>query len=195
MSIAINLLPDIRQQRILEARRRRMVLSVSVIVWVACGVVVLLLFLLSTGQKVAIDDASKKIASKEAEIESTSDLIDALTAQQHIASLPAVIDRKILLSKFFTAYSEVNPKAVALDSLSVTDINVLNIAGTATSYGDVAKLARSLEGSNVVVGTGALATNSPYFTGVSIDSASANDQGKRSFVIKANISTEVLSGK
>ncbi|HEX3082143.1 MAG TPA: PilN domain-containing protein [Candidatus Saccharimonadia bacterium] len=193
MSTLINLLPDLRQAKLKDRRRRQLVTGLGVVVWAVCGGVVVLLWLYSAGQKVIISNYTKSIADKEQSLEQVTGLVDALTANQHLASLPALYDKRVFLTKFFQAYQEADPITIALSSLQVDPAGLLTVLGTAPSYAEVAKLDRTLEASNIKVGTGAAAANSPYFMDVNITSVSKEKDGV-SFTITANLQPGVTAG-
>jgi Tfp pilus assembly protein PilN len=194
MSVAINLLPDLRQAKLQDQSRRRLITVVAVTVWAVSAGVVLLMFLFSQGQKVIINDLTKKISTKEQTLSSMSGLIDALTADQHLLSATNLFGRRVYFTKFFAAYTVSNPSQVKLDSLTIDAGNVLTIGGTAPSYSSVSKLAVAMQKQNVSFGTGASATNQPYFTNVKISTASQETGGSTSFTITANVASEVTNG-
>lgn len=193
MSLLINLLPDIRQAKLKERRRRQLATGVSVVVWIACGAVVVLLSLYSAGQKVIIANYNKSIADKKTQLQGIDGLIDAMTAQQHLAALPGLYDKRTYLTKFFGAYSEANPSELNLLSMTIDEQNLMVVTGKGKTYASVAKLARALEVSNVKVGTGANETNQPYFTNVNITSVSSS-QGIN-FTLTATLGSGVVSGE
>jgi Tfp pilus assembly protein PilN len=194
MSVAINLLPDIRQTKLQDQSRRRLITVVAVSIWAVSAAVVLLLFLFSQGQKVVINDLTKKIASKEQTLKTMPGLIDALTAEQHLLSVTNLFGQRVYFTKFFAAYSESNPSQVTLDSLSIDASNVLTVGGTAPSYASVAKLTEAMQKQHVSFGNGASASNQPYFANVKIATASQESGGNTSFTITANVASEVTSG-
>jgi len=142
--------------------------GISVLVWVVCGALVGLLLIVVAGQKVAIKAYTDSIKTNKATLEKVEGLKDALTAQQHLASLPQLYDKRAYFSKFFKAYAEADPTDVTLTSLAVDDSNLLTAEGTTKTYAEVAKLARALAALNVTVGTGAATDNTPYFSDVTI---------------------------
>jgi Tfp pilus assembly protein PilN len=193
MSIVINLLPDLRQKRLLEQRQRRLASVIAIMVSAISVGLVLLLVIFSVGQKVIIDNLSKDITSKEQSISSINDVTNALTAQEHLNTLPNIWAQRVFLTKFFEAYVQVNPTDVTLNGLSITSANILQVTGTAGSYKSVSKLAEAMMQENVSFGANAKATNRPYFTNVNIQSVSASDQGSV-FSITALLSSETVSG-
>jgi Tfp pilus assembly protein PilN len=194
MNVLINLLPDTRQAKIVAKRRRQMMTAVAVGVWAVCGGILVLLALYTASQKLLINQKTAEIKVKERQLQEIDGLVDALTAQQHSASLPTLYSQRVYLTKFFAAYAASNPKEVTLSSLTVDASNALAVNGTATSYAAAAKLARALEASNVSVGPDAKGSNQPYFTNVALQSASRSG-GRVSFTLNAVLSTEVTHGK
>ena len=55
MNVLVNLLPDTRQAKLRDRRRRQMVSGIAVAVWVVCGGVMLLMGLYEGSQKLLID--------------------------------------------------------------------------------------------------------------------------------------------
>ncbi len=194
MSILINLLPDVRQAKLKERQRRQLVSSVSVMIWVVCGGVLALMFAYSLGQKAVIGVNTTDISRKKQQLEAVPGLLDALTAQQHSASLPQLYGQRVFLTKFFAAYGAANPSDVTLTAMTLDSRNALVVSGFGKTYASVAKLARALEASNVAVGEGATATNSPYFTAVTITSVSNTSTRGVTFSLSATLGAGVTSG-
>jgi len=193
MSVAINLLPETRQARLQDRRRRQLVTVVAVTVWAVSATVVLVLWLFNQGQRVAVNNLTKQIASNEQKVESTSGLIEALTAQQHLATYPEILGQRVYLTKFLAAYTEANPSSTTLNNLSVDSGGQLTASGTANSYATVAKLVSALQRQHVTFGAGSLVSNQPYFTEVTVSSISQSGSGV-SFALSANVSSEVTNG-
>lgn len=189
MSVAINLLPDLRQAKLKDLRRRQLAVGVGITVWVVCGALVALLSVWAAGQKVVINTLTGSIKEKQEALKQVDGLIDALTADQHLASLPALYAKRVYLSKFFTAYMAASPVDTTISALAIDETNSLKITGTAPSYAQVAKLARALEASNVTVGEGAAVDNDPYFKNVSITGVDGSDKN-----VAFTITTTISSG-
>jgi Tfp pilus assembly protein PilN len=194
MSILINLLPDIRQAKIRERRRRQLASGIAVVIWIVCGGVVALLAVYEIGQKAIISSLTNNIASNEQHLEAIPNLTNALTAQQALASLPSLYSQRIYMTKFLQAYTTADPTTTTLTSLTVDAQNNLTLVGVATDYSAVAKLARAISASNVSIGLNSAASNTPYFNNVTISSASADGQTGIDFTINAVIDPGALSG-
>ncbi len=193
MSVLINLLPDTRQAQQQDIRRRQMITGIAVGVWAVCGGLLLLLGLYTASQKLVINNITGEINQKKQQLESTDKLLDALTAQQHLAALPGLYNQRAYLTKFFTAYTQANPSEVQLSSLALDASGSLTVNGTGLSYAAIAKLAKALEAVNITIGSGASATNQPYFTSVAIQSANRSNN-RISFTLTATLSSEVTRG-
>lgn len=152
MSIAINLLPDTRQAKQKSSQRRKLVFAGAVAVWVVCGSILGLMIISVASETLIIKSLTSSINQKKAELERTPDIIDALTAQQHLNALPGLYQRRVYLSKFYDAYGQVNPVDVKLNALSVNATNVLTVSGTATTYASVAKLSKAMEAERITSG-------------------------------------------
>lgn len=197
MSIIINLLPDLRQAKLKDRRRKQLASGISVLVWSICGGVVILLSIYTAGQKVAIGVLSNGIKDKESKLQSISGLTDAMTAQEHLDSLNSLYNKRVYMTKFFDAYSQADPTDAVLNSLTVDQSNTLTVSGEAKTYAEVAKLDRALEASNVQVGQDAKPSNTPYFTNVTITNVNADAKGV-SYTITAMMGsgvTEANSGQ
>jgi Tfp pilus assembly protein PilN len=192
MNILINLLPDTRQIKLKERRRRQLMTGIALVVWAVCGGALVLLGLYTASQKILISNNTKQIADKETRLKDTTGLIDALTAQQHLTSLTGLYSQRVYLTKFLQVYSESNPAEVSLTSMSVDASNALTVNGTATTYLAVAKLARALEAQNVTLGQNAGPDNQPYFSDVSIQSVSRSNNSV-SFTLNTVVSTGVTT--
>jgi Tfp pilus assembly protein PilN len=193
MSILINLLPDLRQAKLRELHRRQLASGLSIALWAVCGGALVLMTLYVAGQKVVINSLSSSINTMENQLQAIPGLTDALTGEQHLAALPSLYGQRVYLSKFFQAYEASDPSNVTLGSMNIDDQNNLVVNGTADTYASVAKLAKALEDSNVSVGTGAAASNTPYFSSVNITSV-GSASGGIGFSLSAVLGTGVVSG-
>jgi hypothetical protein len=194
MSILVNLLPDLRQAKLRERRRRQLVSGVAVTVWVICGGVVILMALYVAGQKVIIANYTSSINSEKKQLQAVPNLLDAYTAEQHLASLPGLYSQRVFMTKFFDAYSQSDPTVTNLESLTIDSSNTLTVQGVGPTYASVAKLARALAAMNVSIGTSAQADNTPYFSNVQITTVT-NAQGKGvTYGISATIGSGATGG-
>jgi Tfp pilus assembly protein PilN len=204
VSVRLNLLPDLRQARLRDAQRRRQATVVAVVIWIVAGGVVLLLGLFNGAQKFTSNDLSKKITDKKSQLSSIDGLTTALTAQQHLAALPGLYDKRVYFTKFFTAYNQLSPGDITLSSLNIGADNIMKISGTATSFTSVAKLAKAMSQGDTS-STGSTIANSSsstqntlkpnYFTDVVIAQVTKTNSGLVNFSLTATASSGATSGK
>ena len=193
MSVLINLLPDLRQAKLRDKRRRQLASGVAVVIWSVCGGVILLMSIYWAGQKAVISGYSKSIIDKVDQLKKVPNITEALTAQEHLAALPGLYGKRVYLSKFFSAYTAANPADLELSSLTIDETNTLKVSGSAPNYASVAKLARALDQSNLTVGPGALVNNQPYFTSVAISEATRESTGRVNFTINLAVGKGVVT--
>lgn len=187
MSAMINLLPDIRQAKLREKRRRQVMSGSAVAAWVVCGVIILGLSLATAAEKVLIAKANSDATKNKETLRNVPGIVEALTAQQHLAALPGLYSQRVYMTKFFTALSQSDPSDITLSSLNIDGLNQLTVTGGARAYSSVAKLARALSASNLTIGTAASPTNLPYFTDVNITEVSKTTALGVSFTIQATM--------
>ena len=195
MSVLINLLPDLRQAKLRAKQRRRLATIGAITVCSISGGLVIVLALYEGAQKLDIRSLTNQITVNKSTLQNTPGLIDALTAQQHLDSLPQLYSQRVYITKFFNAYNQSSPTDITINSLTVDETNVLKVQGAGTSYASVAKLADALAADNVTVGMGANASNVPYFTDISIDQVSKSTDNQVTFGLSANVAEGVTSGQ
>lgn len=193
MSVVVNLLPDRRQAKVRQNQRRQLAIGIATVIGMVCGGSILALFLYSAGQKVTILALTNSIEDRKQKLQQEKGLLDALTAQQHLTSLPGLYSKRVLFTKFFEAYQASSPQAVVINSMEVDEQRTLSVDGTSPNYAEVAKLARALSGSHVTVGPGADPANRPYFESVDITTATSRDGKVVTFAIIATVSSEVFN--
>lgn len=141
----INLLPDTRLQKQRAHKRRQLVGTIATVICVVCGGSLLLMFL-SVGSEVIIKNRlTTDIAARKAKLDAVPNIIDALTAQQHLDSLPGLYANRAYVTKLFAAYIVANPTDVSLNAVTVNADNSIMATGTGSTYASVSKLVRALE--------------------------------------------------
>lgn len=158
-----------------------------------CGGLLLVAGLYEGSQKILISTQTAKIADDEKKLEATAGLIDALTTQQHLASLPNLYAQRTYLTKFLEAYTTADPTDVTLTSLTVDSSNTLTVNGSGKTYQAVAKLARALTAENVTLGKDASTSNQPHFTNVTLQSVSRTNNAIN-FTLNATVDSGVTNG-
>lgn len=195
MTVRLNLLPDLRQQRLRDQRRRQSATLMAIIVCVVAGGITLVLALYNGAQKFNISSVSNKISADKSQLVGISGLTNALTSEQALASLQSLYGKRVFLTKFFDAYGQLTPSDVALNSLKLSGPNTLEVNGQADSYATVAKLVAAMQAENVTIGPNASTGNTPYFSDIQV-SVESRSSGSvlSSFSLSATMAAGVTSG-
>jgi hypothetical protein len=132
--IEINLVPDVKQELIKAQRIRATVISISVIVTIASGVILVLLASYVFGvQTVRSALADSEISSKNKELQSSQDLSKILTIQNQLSNISALDSAKNIDSRIFVVLAAILPPAP--NSIQISDLAVDNVEGTITIQG------------------------------------------------------------
>lgn len=172
--IEINLVPDVKQELIKAQRVRSTVISFSIIIAVAVGIIVTLLAIYVFGVQTvrgvvadgAISDGGKKLASVE-------DLSKTLTIQNQLTKISSLHSDKKIDSRIFDVLVAIippSPNQVQVSNLAIdSDLGVISIEGQAArSYAAVEVFRKTIEGAQV------------KFT---------NDQGQQQVALASEVST------
>jgi len=189
VTITINLLPDVRLNRLRSERIRRIATATGVGIWVVIGGLVVGLFLITGGQKFLIDNATSDIKTTTAQIQSVNGLTDALTAQATLTSLPALYDSRTYFSKFVPIVAAAMPADVNISSMATDTNNLLTITGTGASAFSVDRFYESLKAA------GAKTTAGAYFSNVALPSIVKDPTGNASFSLSATVSIGAINGQ
>lgn len=195
MSARLNLAPEVYQTSQRQKHRRKVATTAAITVsLIAAGLVVLGLVVVG-GQNIYLGTVNAQIKERQEKVRSYSELQDAATAQQHLATLAGLTNSKARFSRFFEVLQQFAPQGVVASKIIISEDNVIEMSGTAKTYELVTKLVKALEAGNVQIGSNAAATNQPYFSNVELSGVSDNggNQGV-SFKVTAKMSSEVTSG-
>lgn len=193
MSVLINLLPDLRQAKAKAARRRNLATGVSVFIWAACAVVLVLLTLSVASESIVVKANKGTIDDQQNQLRNMDGLVDAITASQHLDSLTTLYGQRTYLSHFFHALEQVSPTNLSISSLTLDDSNNLVVSGSASDMATVAKLSRAMEAENLTIGDQPSTSNQPYFTDVAIQNVDGSS-GTISFTLNATLASVVTQG-
>lgn len=199
MSVTINLLPHVRQEKV-DAKRQRQLATVVGTVVCAVGLgAVAILFLVVQGQNLRVALLQKDINSRKAQLEAkenapSPNLVDEVTAQQHLAALPGLYSQRLYLTKLFSILQTFSPRDISLGGVNIQQ-STLTMDVTAGSYETARKLSEAMEEAGVTVGQTST-TPTPYFTNVQVSgvAASAQSKGRVTFTITATLAPEATSG-
>lgn len=188
--IRINLIPDVRQAKQRDQHRRRLAVSVGVLVCGAVLAVLVIMEVLIQAQKLQISIYSHQINTRQSQIEAINGLPTALAAQQTLNTLPGLYDQRAYYTHLFNVLSTLQPGTLTLGTVS-NATGALQISGTASSYTSVALFAKAL-----MVGTSATkqyVSGQGPFSAVTIGTLSSAASGQVAFTMTATINPEVLT--
>jgi hypothetical protein len=188
MSVAINLLPDVRLARIRAQHMRHLVTGIAVAIWIVVGIIVGGLFLGIGAQKLVLSNVNSQIKTDIGSINATPNLNAALTTQQILENLPGLYGGRVYFSKLMPVITAAMPSTLFVSSVTTTTGNAITISGDANSAYTVDQFYEALKASQQV-GSGAL-----NFSNVTINDVSKDDTGKTSFVLTTTISSGALHG-
>jgi len=197
MTPKINLAPDRHQAKVKAKRSRQLILAISFLVTATSVGIMVALFLVAQGQNLAIRLTQNAINDDKTQINQYKQqgLQDAVTTQRHLDSLPVLYSQRVYLSKFFDVLISVSPQGFGVSRINIDSQNVIKFNGRAKSYTLAAKFAKALEASNVTIGSGAAAANTPYFSNIDLSGVSAASDGSVDFSVTATMSKEVTNGQ
>jgi Tfp pilus assembly protein PilN len=194
VSVLVNLLPDIRLQRQRDKDRRQLITGISLVAMIVCGAFLVLMFVLTSGQSILINNVKNDNATKKTDLTNTQGLIPALSAQARLNSLSTLYAQRTVVTKLMAALNEVSPSTMQITSLKYSSLDgSLAIAGSVQSYAEAAKLSKALESAHVTIGTGSPST-APYFTDVKLLSASRSSNNSVDFSITTTVTLGAING-
>lgn len=134
--IEVNLVPDVKLEFLKAQRQKRNVISLSILVAIAAGaLVVLLAFYVFVVQAVASGLADNAIKSETQKLQAVVDLDKTLTVQQQMDALDSMHNDKLVGSRVFEILDTIVPSGdnkVAVSSFTLdTEDNLILIEGQA----------------------------------------------------------------
>lgn len=137
--IELNLLPDVKKEFINAQRTRNTVISVSILVTIAAGIVTLLLAATVYGGQVAVMAAqTQSIQKKKAELGNKPEIDKYLTVQNQLKNIDSLHSSKPLYSQAFNYLQALNPAApnnVALTNLEIrAEDSKMEMTGTVRNF-------------------------------------------------------------
>jgi len=133
--IQFNLLPDVKIAYIKAERQKRLIVSISIIASIAAVAIFIILFtFVNLAQKKNMNDLTKDIKSRSADLTNTEDLNKILTIQNQISALDQLHGDKLVASRIFGYLQQVTPTQVAISQLEVDyEAGTMSVSGTAQS--------------------------------------------------------------
>ncbi len=170
MAVLINLLPDVRIAKERAARQRQLVISISTVVTAASVGLIVLMFLINGALNLRINQLTSSIQSDQQKLESTPNLVEALTVQQHLAMLPDLYKQRVKMTKLLDVLAADSPNQFSLSAITTDASGVIKVTGTAKTYATVQRFATAIEKNNHTKVTGGT-----DFTNVILGSASGSN--------------------
>lgn len=146
-SIQFNLLPDVKLEYIKAQYRKRMIVSVSVIVsGVALAIFVLLFLFVRINQPRYMSNLDKDINTNVKTLQAKPDLDKIVTLQSQLASLPVLHDKKPFTSRLFEYITQLTPKDTSISKVEAdVQAGTIVIGGEAKDIGTVNKFIDTLK--------------------------------------------------
>ncbi len=189
MSIAINLLPDVRLARLRAQHVRHLVTGIAVAIWIVVAIIVGGMFGMIGAQKLVLSNVNNQIAKNTAKIQSTSGLTMALTTQSTLRTLPSLYGSRSYFSKFMPVITGAMPANLTISNISSDSTGLLTITGTASSAYAIDQFYEALKLS------GSQSAGGAYFSGVTINGVGKDaTTGLDSFTLTATMSPGAISG-
>lgn len=134
--IEINLIPDVKLEYLKAQRQKRNVISLSIIVAMVAGALVVLLgFYVFVVQTVTMSLADGSIDSETKKLQQVDDLAKTLTIQQQMSAISSLHNDKLMSSRLFEVLKTIVPRGeneVSVSSLSLnTEDSTITIEGEA----------------------------------------------------------------
>ncbi len=190
-TVSINLLPEVRLNRLKAARQKQLSISLMFLVVAICGGILVVGILVLQAQNFKIKTLDKSITDHQTQLSQTSDLQNILTVQSHLASLGTLYSQRVYLSHFFSILQQVSPSDVSIKSLSLDETNAITINGSTSSYLAASRLARAMEVSGIDINPNV--DKKADFTDVQLSGLTSGGTGKVTFSIKASASEGVIN--
>jgi len=170
---SINLLPEVRVVKLEAARRRRLSTTITILVGLVMGGVIVGLLLI-IGYYIGETKIRANTANTlQADVDKNKSLEEnATTIQQHLASFQQLNGKRVSASLIFPQLLKTIPPDVTVTSFSLADANTATISGVAPSYKELGVLAEALQEYNVTFKPQPDLDRVPIFTNVTITQAS-----------------------
>lgn len=192
--IQFNLLPDLKLEYIRTQRSKRNIYTIAIIVLIASGVLIVLLYGSLGVQKGRIAIADNKIEENSKKLADVKELEKVLTVQNQLDTLKELHAKKIAASRLFTYLPQVTPTNASIGQLTVDySANTLEISGTADSLTTVNKFADTLKLSKFTVS--GEEGEQPAFKSVVLKNIGSEGNGAASYAITMEYNPALFDGQ
>lgn len=150
--ISVNLLPDIKMNRIQAEHRQRRIGALSVVATLIGIGIPILLIVVWGGQKAVIALTQRGINDKIQKIQNTENLAQELTVQRQLDALPGLYEQRLFYTTFTDLLPRLLPQSASLVGFDVNETGLLTINGEADSVATVNDLVNILANTVLVKG-------------------------------------------
>jgi Tfp pilus assembly protein PilN len=149
-TVQFNLLPDVKMTYVKAQRSQKLIISISVLVSAAAiALFVVVFFSVNIVQKKMLNDANKDIVSYTKSVKDVSNIDEALTIQNQLASLSTLHQNKHIPSRIFDYLAQITPQKVSVSQITIDFVsNTISITGKADSQYSVNKFIDTLRYAN-----------------------------------------------
>lgn len=197
MAVQVNLLPDIKQERIRAARLKRTIISVTTIILVVAVAVPVVLFVLNQGIKLATNRTQAEINERKNTIENFENINTMLTVQSNLDNLPELYQRRAFSTDLLQTITPLLPSEISLSSLEADMSGNIQFIGIAPNFSSVQKFYNALLYAGLDANPDSVDPDpqvNGQFTNLTLENASG-DSEEISFSINATFSTELITGE
>lgn len=196
MAVQVNLLPDIKQERLRAERIKQLTIGIAVSVLIAAIGVPLILFSVNQGIKFAQGRTQEDIAERTNQIQTFPDINTMLSVQANLDALPDLYHQRVQPSELLGLLPSLMPAEIRLSSLELTPEGNLKLIGFSPTFNAVQTFYTALGNAGLATNTERIEPNPDtegYFTNLVLESASG-DADEVSFSISATYAPELIDG-
>lgn len=197
MAKLINLLPDTKQARLRAQHTRKLLVSSTTAILIIGVAIPVILLIVKGGQSLYLKRTQSQIEEKKATLKNTENIVTMLSVKDHLNSLPALYNQRVVVTKLLKKLPSVMPQDLRLSNLSL-DVagGSLIFTGASGSYASVEKFALALKqhgGSHDPGKVNDPAATQGNFSNVVLQSVSGASGDEVSFTITANFAPNLIS--
>ena len=192
----INLLPDIKQNRLKSQRVKHLTMSIAVFLMIAAIALPVTLFLINQGQKLYVKRIQDQINERQDTVKNTPNITTMLTVKDHMASLPTLYDQRLYVTKLLSYLPSITPSDIRFNNLGIDTSGHIIISGTTLSYSNVDKFYQAMLYAGVNYDPNAIEADpnaAGNFTNVVLESAGGTSGQEVQFTISADFKPDLVS--
>lgn len=194
----INLIPVSKQESAKQSRVRRLITSIATAVIVVSIGVPLLLLGISGSQKFLLNRTQGQIDERKNQLRQVENIATMLTVKDHLASLPALYDKRLFASELLLYISSVLPQEIRLSSVEIdAATSTIQFSGTAPTYTSAEKFYKALLVAGTDLKPDSVEPNpnlTGLFTNLTLQDVSGPSGTEVNFTINASFSFELTDG-